>query len=211
MNRRNLAWNLGLAAAFLALGGAAAVDMVLRKVDATVAVAPGYETDAGDIVFGPPDAPATILVMVSLTCSHCQEWERSVLPEVLRRLVDTGRARLVLRDFPLDDPSLAGAAMLRALPQAERLAARSEMQRDLREWHARAGAGAFGTSGRAAAAALADAAAIRGLTERRAEDQRRYGIRATPAFVVGKRIVTGGQTAAALAMMVAEAAIDGGI
>ena len=44
----------------------------------------------------------TVEEYVSLTCSHCAEFYITILPELEKRYVDTGKVRFILRDFPLD-------------------------------------------------------------------------------------------------------------
>jgi protein-disulfide isomerase len=65
---------------------------------------------------GRADAPSTVLEYFSLTCTHCAAFARQTLPEVKARLVDTGKVRLVFRDFPLDQVALTAAMVARALP-----------------------------------------------------------------------------------------------
>ena len=69
-----------------------------------------------DRVLGNPDAPITIVEYASLGCSHCAHFTNDVLPEIKKAWIDTGKAKLVLRDFPLDQPSLRAAMIARCAP-----------------------------------------------------------------------------------------------
>src|SRR6266481_2181369 len=69
-----------------------------------------------DRVLGDPAAPITIIEYASLTCPHCAHFATDVLPELKREWVDTGKAKLVLRDFPLDEPALRAAMIARCAP-----------------------------------------------------------------------------------------------
>jgi protein-disulfide isomerase len=51
-----------------------------------------------------------------LTCPHCAHFAIDVLPELKREWIDTGKAKLVLRDFPLDGPALRAAMIARCAP-----------------------------------------------------------------------------------------------
>lgn len=55
-----------------------------------------------DKVLGNPDAPVTIYEYASLTCPHCAHFATTILPQVKKSLLDTGKAKLIFRDFPLD-------------------------------------------------------------------------------------------------------------
>ena len=69
-----------------------------------------------DRVLGNPAAPITIIEYASLTCPHCAHFANDVLPELKREWIDTGKAKLVLRDFPLDGPALRAAMIARCAP-----------------------------------------------------------------------------------------------
>src|SRR5439155_14274061 len=69
-----------------------------------------------DRVLGNPDAPITIVEYASMTCSHCAHFANEVLPEIKKEWIDTGKAKLVLRDFPLDEPALRAAMVARCAP-----------------------------------------------------------------------------------------------
>lgn len=60
-----------------------------------------------DISLGKEDAPVTIYEYGSLDCPHCAEFAEKTLPKIKETWIDTGKARLVFRDFPL-----SGAAVL---------------------------------------------------------------------------------------------------
>lgn len=69
-----------------------------------------------DRILGNPDAAITIVEYASLTCPHCAHFENEVLPELKKKWIDTGKVRLVLRDFPLDEPALRAAMIARCAP-----------------------------------------------------------------------------------------------
>jgi protein-disulfide isomerase len=69
-----------------------------------------------DRILGNPGAPITIVEYASLTCPHCAHFANDVLPEIKKEWIDTGKAKLVLRDFPLDEPALRAAMIARCAP-----------------------------------------------------------------------------------------------
>ena len=69
-----------------------------------------------DRILGKPDAPITIVEYASLTCPHCAHFTVDVLPKLKEKWIDTGKAKLVLRDFPLDEPALRAAMVARCAP-----------------------------------------------------------------------------------------------
>ena len=71
-----------------------------------------------DRILGKPDAPITIVEYASLTCPHCAHFQAEVLPEIKKQWIDTGKAKLVLRDFPLDEEALRAAMIARCAPPA---------------------------------------------------------------------------------------------
>jgi protein-disulfide isomerase len=62
------------------------------------------------MVMGSADAPNTIVEYASMTCSHCAKFQTEVFPELKTKYLDTGKAKYMLREFPLD--SLATAAFM---------------------------------------------------------------------------------------------------
>jgi protein-disulfide isomerase len=69
-----------------------------------------------DRVLGKPDAPITIVEYASLTCPHCAHFDKDVMPGLKKKWIETGKAKLILRDYPLDEPALRAAMMARCAP-----------------------------------------------------------------------------------------------
>ena len=66
-----------------------------------------------DRAIGRADAPITIIEYASLTCPHCRKFHTEVLPTIKRDLVETGKARIIYRDYPIDNYALKAAMMAR--------------------------------------------------------------------------------------------------
>lgn len=75
--------------------------------------AAAYEPHPLDQVMGEPNAPITIVEYASTTCGHCGTFHNQVLPKIKAEWVDTGKAKLVYRDFPTGPAALSvGASMI---------------------------------------------------------------------------------------------------
>src|SRR4051794_20985816 len=74
------------------------------------------QVTADDRVLGKADAPVTIIEYASLTCPHCAAFEKDILPRIKSEWIDTGKAKLVFRDFPLDGSALKAAIVARCAP-----------------------------------------------------------------------------------------------
>ena len=78
--------------------------------------APARAQEAGDRVLGKADAPITIIEYASLTCPHCADFSKEIMPELKQRYVETGKAKIVYRDFPLDQMALRASMLARCAP-----------------------------------------------------------------------------------------------
>lgn len=70
----------------------------------------------GDIVVGKADAPITIVEYASMTCGHCASFHNTYLPTIKQKYIDTGQAKLVIREFPLDNLAAAVSMLARCAP-----------------------------------------------------------------------------------------------
>lgn len=81
---------------------------------------PVFSAKPDDIVIGTSSAPVTIVEYSSLSCPHCAQFHSDILPAVKTKLLDAGRAKLVFRHFPLNEPALRGAQLVQCAPEAKR-------------------------------------------------------------------------------------------
>lgn len=56
-----------------------------------------------DYVMGASEAPIVIVEYASFTCAACARFHNEVVPAVKRRWIDSGKAKLVFRQFPFDN------------------------------------------------------------------------------------------------------------
>ena len=70
-----------------------------------------------DFLIGKEDAPITIIEYASLSCSHCADFHVNTLETLKKEYVDTGKVKIVFRDFPLNYPALLGSMVLRCVPK----------------------------------------------------------------------------------------------
>lgn len=67
-------------------------------------------------VMGRADAPVTMIEYSSLGCPHCAHFDHDTLPKIKKAYIDTGKVRLVFRDFPLGSVALGAAMVARCAP-----------------------------------------------------------------------------------------------
>ncbi len=67
----------------------------------------------GEMSEGSEDAPVTIVEYASMTCPHCARFHNTVYPKLKEKYIDTGKVRLIMREFPLDRLALAAAMLAR--------------------------------------------------------------------------------------------------
>ena len=72
-----------------------------------------------DNVLGKPDAPFTIVEYSSMTCPHCAAFHKDVLPKLKEKYIDTGKAKYIVREFPLDNVAAAAFMLGRCVDQAK--------------------------------------------------------------------------------------------
>jgi protein-disulfide isomerase len=90
----------------------AAAPVKIREAEGSVDVAKLLQPGPlPEMVLGKPDAPVTIVEYMSMTCPHCANFHANTLPGIKSKYLDTGRARLIVREFPFD-PLSSGAFML---------------------------------------------------------------------------------------------------
>lgn len=66
-----------------------------------------------DKQLGKDDAKVTIIEYASMTCPHCAHFHETTLPELKTKYIDTGKVRLIFREFPFDPRAEAGFMLAR--------------------------------------------------------------------------------------------------
>jgi protein-disulfide isomerase len=158
-----------------------------------------------DRVIGNDNAPVTIVEYAALSCPHCAHFVSEILPEVKKRLLDTGKAKLIFRDFPLDNFGLKAAMMTRCIPADKYFSLVEVVFSNQERW----------TQSKDPLEALAQLGALAGMdadffkactqnTELETailnginDAQSKYQIRSTPTFIFnnGAEVLTGAQDA----------------
>jgi protein-disulfide isomerase len=72
---------------------------------------PAHAMEVKEQVLGDENAPVTIIEYASLTCPHCASFHNEMLPTIKEEYIDTGNAKLVMRDFPLDQLALIASVL----------------------------------------------------------------------------------------------------
>ena len=79
--------------------------------------APVLDLKEDDFIIGNKNAPITIIEYASLSCIHCADFHQKTLPQLIEKYVDTGKIKIVFRDFPLNYPALMGSTLLQCINQ----------------------------------------------------------------------------------------------
>jgi protein-disulfide isomerase len=95
---------------------------------------PGPTVTSEDHVLGKADAPITIIEYASLTCPHCAEFDKDTLPKVKETWIDTGKARLVFRGFPLNELDVRAQALASCAPPDKYFAFIDTLYQNQRSW-----------------------------------------------------------------------------
>jgi protein-disulfide isomerase len=197
----------------LAVTGASALTGMALSGWACADTVPTTETERS---IGSADAKTTIEEFYSLTCPHCANFSKLVMPKVMAELVNPGRLRIVYHDFPLDRLALQAAMVARYLPPAEYGPFSAALLASQERWVYAQGstpideiwklAARAGISRGTFDAALQDAALQNWILTQMAGAARRLNVRGTPSFLIGDKLVTGETTYGVIAAAVPGAA-----
>ncbi len=92
------------------------------------------EANKDDFILGNPEAKVTIIEYASLSCNHCAKFHINTLPKIIENYVDTGKAKIIFRDFPFNYPALLGSMVLRCIPQDSRFEYSSALYKLQSKW-----------------------------------------------------------------------------
>jgi protein-disulfide isomerase len=152
-------------------------------------------------VLGKADAPIVITEYASLTCPHCARFHKETLPRIKSAYIDTGKAKLVFRDFPFDGLALRAAAMARCAAPERYFAMIETLFQQQDGWsRARDPLAALATIGKLAGmsqttidACFKDTKLMDAIVQIRLDGEKTHGVDSTPTFIIGGRKISGAE------------------
>lgn len=172
-----------------------------------LAAAPGAASAAplppapGDMVMGSAKAPAQLVVFASPSCPGCGHWWTHDLPAIRMTYIDTGKVRIVFREFLTGPVEFAAAAFLLARRVGPTryfavldmvFARQSAIFQSGELWEGLLAIGtAFGLTEAQFTAALQDQKALAELNQRVEIAATRDGVQGTPTFILDGRRLQG--------------------
>ena len=151
-----------------------------------------------DKFLGKADAPVTIVEYFSLGCPHCKHFHEDILPKLKADYIDTGKARLVFRDFPLDGVSFAAAALTRCVNDLAYFAMVDTLFAQQDTWHVQGGvdkiadiAKGVGMDRAAFDACIKDKDRNAKILAIQKEAADKFKVEATPTFFINDRKLSG--------------------
>ncbi len=169
----------------------------------TGSVAPLAQSESwpGDRFMGAADATVTVIEYASLTCPHCASFHNDTLPRLKQAYIDTGKVKLIYRDFPIDGLALRAAMLARCSEPAQYFGKIEVLYRNQEAWSRvsdpiaalhRIGRLA-GMSDQKIDACLNDREAGDTILGARLRASKEHDVNTTPTFIINGQKITGAQ------------------
>ncbi len=155
-----------------------------------------------DRVLGDPNAPIEIIEYSSLTCPHCRHFHTEILPSLKKNYLDTGKAKLVYRDFPFDQLGLMASILARCAPPSRYFQFLDVLFQNQEKWSrdpdpimALARIGKLGgLNEEDFRSCAANKKIVDGVIQSRMDAGKRYEVNSTPSFIInGQKRIVGSQ------------------
>jgi Protein-disulfide isomerase len=149
-----------------------------------------------EMVLGKDDAPVTIVEYMSLTCGHCGNFHKNTFDPLVQKYIDSGKARLIVREFPLDPRAAAAIMLARCAPENQFFPMISVLFKQQYTWAAAEDARAellniarlAGFTQESFEACLTNQKLLDDVNSVRNKAAEQFGVNATPTFIInGKR------------------------
>lgn len=155
---------------------------------------------ADDFILGQKNAPVTIIEYASLTCPHCAQFHNDVLPKLKKEFVETGKVRLIYRDFPLDRYALNASMLARCAGPDRYFAFLDVLFKSQSNWTRAEDPGEAlsrlarlgGMQPNEIDACLQDKALQDEVLNQRLDASQRLQVRATPTLIINGSVYSGG-------------------
>lgn len=155
-----------------------------------------------DIFIGNADAKVTIVEYASMTCPHCASFHENTLPAITKKYLNTGKARLVLREFPFDPRAAAAFMLARCAGDDKYYAMVSALFQQQDNWAAAEDAKAAllqlsrlaGFSQESFEKCLSDQDLLNKVNAVREQAAKDFGVESTPTFLINGKKYAGAMT-----------------
>jgi len=175
--------------------GLAAASLPVKAAKSSVAVQLADATDAlypDDMYLGKPDAKITVIEYASLSCPHCANFNKDVLPKIKAEYIDKGLVRWVFRDYPLNRPAFQAAILAHCASPMRYFSLVDQLFQSQDYWLTQPDplaalkqiGASVGVDDKAFEACLNDEALKNKILTRVQEANDKYKIDATPTFVI---------------------------
>jgi protein-disulfide isomerase len=187
--------------------------LALTGFEANAQKLPEKSVLEGERILGRADAPVTLTEYASFTCPHCAALHRGALVQIKKEYIDTGRVRLIYRDFPLDQTAEAASMMARCAAPNRYFPLVQMLYRSQLNWaRARNPSAALAQIGRLAGisqktfdACMSNRALYESIINSRNTASKTKQVRSTPTLFLGEEMIQGELTAARLKVMLDDA------
>ncbi|MDI7774060.1 DsbA family protein [Asticcacaulis sp. EMRT-3] len=157
---------------------------------------------SGDMDLGNPNAKVTVIEYASVTCPHCAEFQKDVMPQLTAKYITPGKIHYIYREFltPPQDVSAAGILLARCAGKDnyfkvidQIMASQDEMFSDGTGKNAipvlrRIGA-SVGVTGKAFDKCITDPAGLTRIQDNIDTYMKKDGVNSTPTFFINGKVL----------------------
>ena len=154
------------------------------------------------ISFGENDAVIKIKVFSSLTCPHCANFHKKVIPELKKEYVESGKAQLIFIDFPLDQAAFNASKLLHCVDRSMQMKLLDTIYEKQNEWtngsnindinnNLKKIAKNLGISSNKFNGCLVDQSISDRILDGRINANKKYSIESTPTIVINEKKLEG--------------------
>lgn len=167
-----------------------------KDVSAAEVAKPG---ELAEVVLGKADAPITIIEYASITCGHCGHFHREMLPKLKAKYIDTGVAKLYIREFPLESVAAASSMLARCAGPSKTYEVIETLFERQQKWLAGndvrnalvAIMKEHGMDEAGFTSCLEDRALLKKISGVRDRGNREFGVNSTPTFFINGKALVG--------------------
>jgi protein-disulfide isomerase len=158
---------------------------------------------------GKENSAISIEIFSSFTCPHCAKLHLNILPDLIKKYTDTGRAKITLKDFPLDLAALNASKIEKCIPVKNKLKFHDTIYLQQSEWASGSNieeinqklkkiSSDLGISNEIFNSCLNDPKNEEFVLQTRIEAQKKFNINATPTIVINNKKYNGDYTISAI-------------